>query len=95
MNQELEAFRDQLRQAGQPWSRRGVMTVGAGVVGLLISQIAPTRIVGVPLLVVLALGSLAVIMVGWVFLVLAFLQRRRWAKANPLHEPTLADPGPL
>ena len=89
MNEELEAFRDALRQAGQPWSRRGVATVGVGIVGLVISQVAPWRMVDV----VALLGSFAVIMVGWVFLVIAFFKRRRWAKANPIHEPTLADPG--
>ena len=36
------------------------------------------------------LGSLPVIMVGWVFLVIAFIKRRQWAKAHPLHR---ADPG--
>ena len=91
MSEELEAFRDALRQAGQPWSRRGVATVGVGVVGLVVSQVAPWRMVDV----VALLGSFAIIMVGWVFLVMAFFKRRRWAKANPIHEPTLADPGPL
>lgn len=87
MNEELEAFRDALRQAGQPWSRRGVTTVGAGIVGLLISQLAPWREVAATSLLI----ALAAIMVGWVFLVIAFVKRRRWAKANPLIEPTLAD----
>jgi uncharacterized membrane protein HdeD (DUF308 family) len=87
MNEELEAFRDALRQAGQPWSRRGVTTVGAGIVGLLISQLAPWREVAAASLLI----ALAVIMVGWVFLVIAFVKRRRWTKANPLTEPTLSD----
>ena len=90
MSEDLEAFKDELRAAGQPWSRRGVTVVGVGVVGLLISQVAPTTLV-----IYLALASLAVIMVGWVFLVLAFVKRRRWAKARPLHMPSLADPGSL
>ncbi|HEX4183386.1 MAG TPA: hypothetical protein VHY34_09010 [Caulobacteraceae bacterium] len=87
MNEELEAFRDALRQAGQPWSRRGVTTVGVGIVGLFVSQVAPWRQVAAASLLV----SLAVVMVGWVFLVIAFIKRRRWARANPLIEPTLAD----
>jgi hypothetical protein len=91
MNEDLEAFRDALRQSGQPWSRRGVATVGVGIAGLVVSQVAPCKMVVVGAL----LGSLPVIMVGWVFLVVAFIKRRQWAKANPLHEPTLADPGPL
>lgn len=88
MTGELEAFRDALRQAGQPWSRRGVMIVGVGIVGLVISQVAPSTSVVLAAL----LASVVAITVGWVFLVIAFLKRRRWAKANPIHEPTLADP---
>ena len=91
MNEDLEAFRDALRQAGQPWSRRGVATVGVGIIGLVVSEVAPWKMVVLAAL----LGSLPVIAVGWVFLVIAFIKRRQWAKAHPLHEPTLADPGPL
>jgi hypothetical protein len=91
MNEELEAFKDALREAGQPWSRNGVKIVGAGVVGLLVSQIAPSRWVAV----VALLASFTAIMVGWVFLVIAFIKRRQWARAHPLHEPPLPDPGPL
>jgi Flp pilus assembly protein TadB len=87
MNAELEAFRDALRQAGQPWSRRGVTTVGVGIVGLFVSQVAPWREVAAASLLI----SLAIVVVGWVFLIIAFVKRRRWAKANPLVEPTLAD----
>ena len=91
MSDELEAFRDDLRRAGQPWSRRGVATVAAGIVGLVISQVAPTRWMVV--LIAVALASAAVIMVGWVFLVIAFVKRRRWARENPIQAPALADPG--
>ena len=90
MSGDLEAFQNELRQAGQPWSRRGVAIVSAGIVGLFVSQVAPTTLV-----VYLALISTAVVMVGWVFLIIAFVNRRRWAKAHPLIEPTLADPGSL
>ena len=90
MNEELEAFRDALRQAGQPWSRRGIAVVGVGIVGLVVSQVAPWPAIALSAL----LTSAVVIMVGWVFLVIAFVKRRRWAKANPIHVPTLADPGP-
>jgi L-asparagine transporter-like permease len=90
MNEDLEAFRDALREAGQPWSRRGVGAVAIGIVGLVISQVAPSTSV-----FYVAIASAIVVMVGWVFLVLAFLKRRRWARANPIHVPTLADPGPL
>jgi hypothetical protein len=89
MNEELEAFRDALRQAGQPWSRRGIAVVGVGIVGLVVSQVAPWPLIALSAL----LASTVVILVGWVFLVIAFVKRRRWAKANPIHVPSLADPG--
>ena len=86
MNEELEAFRDQLREAGQPWSRRGVVICGAGIIGLFVSQVAPSGVVAL----VSVLVSFTVMMVGWVFLVIAFIKRRRWARAQPLHEPPLS-----
>jgi hypothetical protein len=89
MNEDLEAFRDELQKAGQPWSQRGVQVCGLGVVGLLVSQVAPVKGGGYTLLVALALASLLAIIVGWVFLVMAFLKRRRWARAHPLVEPPL------
>ncbi|HEX4181609.1 MAG TPA: hypothetical protein VHY32_12530 [Caulobacteraceae bacterium] len=88
MTEELEAFRDRLREAGQPWSRRGVIVCGAGVLGLFISQVAPSRAV---VLVALPVGF-AVMMVGWVFLIMAFVKRRRWARAQRLIEPPLHEP---
>jgi Flp pilus assembly protein TadB len=86
---ELAAFEAELRQAGQPWSRRGVATVAVGLAGLVVSQVAPWTVVALGALLI---GVVAV-SVGWVFLVIAFVRRRRWAKANPIHVPTLADPG--
>jgi hypothetical protein len=92
MNQELEAFRDQLRQAGQPWSRRGVVTCGAGIVGLVVSEVAPSRAVVLAALLI----SVVVMMIGWAFLVIAFVKRRAWARAHPLIEPPLTiDAEPL
>ena len=95
MNQELEAFRHALRQAGQPWSRRGVMTVGVGVVGLLVAQLIaalPSAHAATTFLLA-EMASAAVVMVGWVFLIVAFVRRRAWAKAQRVHEPALpADP---
>jgi len=55
----------------------------------VISQVASTTLV-----LYLALGSAAVVMVGWAFLVVAFIKRRRWARTHKLSEPSLADPGP-
>ena len=89
MSEELEAFRDALRQAGQPWSRRGVYTVGAGMVGWLVAQLVPQVWVAY-----VALVATVVVMVGWVFLVIAFFKRRRWARAHRPSEPPLpAEPG--
>ena len=90
MKDELEAFRDELRQAGQPWSRRGVAVCGAGILGLFLAQVAPGRLFVLCALLI----AFVVMMTGWVFLVIAFIKRRRWARAHPLHEPTLADLGP-
>jgi len=91
MSEEFEAFRAELREAGQPWSRRGVAVIAVGFIGLVVSQVAPSRTVDLGAL----LGSFVLIMIGWAFLVIAFIKRRQWAKANPIHEPTLADPGRL
>jgi hypothetical protein len=88
MSGEIQAFKAELRQAGQPWSGWGVFSFGVGLVGLLISQLVQT-----PMAVWLALGSLAPVAAGWIFLVLAALKRRRWAKTHPIEVPALTEPG--
>ena len=86
MSPEAEAYQTELRQAGQPWSRRGVAVTGAGIVGLVIAQVAPTVWIEVLFLV-----SLAMVAAGWVMLVVAFIRRRRWAAAHPIDVPPLPD----
>ncbi len=86
MSDELETFRDQLYQAGQPWSRRGVGTVATGIVGLVICQVAPWRMVALGALIV----SPLVIMVGWGFLVIGF---RQAATLGQGQSDPCADPG--
>jgi hypothetical protein len=88
MSGEIEAFKAELRLAGQPWSRRGVFLVGLGLAGLLICQL-----IHAPMAPWLALGSLAPMAVGWSFLVLAALKRRRWAKTHLNKGPAPSDAG--
>ena len=97
---ELDAFKRALAEAGQPWSRWGARAVGLGIVGLLIVQLAPVAGKASLRLTDLAPGAfhvlagLAVVLIaaGWVMLILAFLKRRRWEKAQALAEPPLPDP---
>jgi len=85
MTDDLKAFREALRAAGQPYSLWGGRIVGIGLALLVVAQVSPWRAIAV-----LAV-SLAVITVGWVLLIIAFVRRRRWAKAHPLREPPLSD----
>ena len=82
MSSELAAFKEALNSAGQPWSRWGVRLAGAGIVALLIVQIASRY-------VPFALAELALVLIvaGWILLVVAYVKRSRWAKAHPLEEP--------
>ena len=92
MSSEIETFRKALRDAGQPWSRRGIWTAGAGIVLLaatqFVGQAAPFVIYFFPLLI----GSTLLIAVGWVMLIVAVVRRRRWTKAQALAMPRLSDP---
>ena len=85
MSDDLKAFREALRAAGQPYSLWGGRIVGIGLALLVVAQVTPWRPIAV------LAGSLAVITVGWVLLIIAFVRRRRWAKAQPLREPPLPD----
>ena len=85
MTDDLETFRAQLRAAGQPYSLWGTRIVIVGL-GLLVAA----QVLSSYALVLLGV-SLVVIAVGWVMLIMAFVRRRRWAKAHPLQEPSLAD----
>ena len=90
---EAEAFRKALNEAGQPWSRRGVRIVGVGVLAMLVLQIAARS---VPYAFYFLVLSVAVIAVGWIMLIIAVVNRRRWVKANPIGDvPLPPAPGPL
>ena len=88
---EIEAFRAELRAAGQPWSRWGIVLVVIGMIALgcdqFIGQAAPYAELFFPIL----LASVALLAVGWVMLIVAMLRRRRWAKTHDLEMPRLSD----
>ena len=83
---ELAEFRKALNEAGQPWSRRGVRTIGAGFVAILALNIALMVGIGVPYAIYLMLAMLGVVSVGWVMMIMAMLRRRAWAKAHPIED---------
>ncbi|MDR3509939.1 MAG: hypothetical protein P4L64_18785 [Caulobacteraceae bacterium] len=85
MNAELEAFRTELRAAGEPYNLWGGRIVGIGLALLVLAQVLSSYSL------LLLYLSLAVMAVGWVMLIIAFVRRRRWAKAHPLQEPSLTD----
>ena len=85
MTSEIEVFRAELKAAGEPWQKRGVQVVAVGFVGCwsLLPMVASSYAL---LLLYLAIALFAG---GWAMLIVAFLRRRRWAKA---HMPTAAGP---
>jgi hypothetical protein len=99
MSPELQAFKRELDDAGQPWSRLGVRGVGVGLVGLLIVQLSfGAGKVAIWLtdwlpnaFFVLTGLAVAMIAAGWVLLIVAFVKRRRWEKAHVFEPPSLAD----
>ncbi|HXQ12904.1 MAG TPA: hypothetical protein VN805_18085 [Caulobacteraceae bacterium] len=98
MTGDIETFRAALRAAGQPWSRRGIAFAGAGIVLLALLQGVLLGFVRLPPAIAasaLPLGgvSLVLIAVGWVFLIVAVVKRRRWAKTHDLSMPSLSDAG--
>ena len=76
ISDELKAFRAELKAAGEPWRQRGVKLVLIGFGVLVAAQILTAYAL---LLLYLAI---AVFAAGWVFLVIAFVRRRRWAKGR-------------
>ena len=86
--EELEAFREALKAAGQPWQQRGVKTLflgmGALLAAYLLPMVAPSYIYPAGALV------LSVILFGVSFgmMLKAASLRRRWAKT---HTPVLPD----
>jgi uncharacterized membrane protein HdeD (DUF308 family) len=86
MSPETEAFRAELKAAGQPWQQRGVKVVAAGFVVLIGAQIFSS------FALLLLYAAITLIGVGWSFLILAFVRRRRWVKARvDLTLPDLPD----
>jgi hypothetical protein len=92
MSETAAEFRKALSEAGQPWSRRGVRTVGAGIALLLGLNVLGLLSVVVPSAAYVLIASLGLIAVGWVMLIKAVLQRRSWAKAHPVADVPLGDP---
>lgn len=89
MSDEAAEFRAALSAAGQPWSRWGVRTAGAGILALLALQVVPH----VPYPLVALIAAVGVIAVGWVMLITAVLKRRRWYRDHPITDVPL-DPPP-
>ncbi len=85
MSDELKAFREALRAAGQPYSLWGGRIVGIGLLVLVIAQVTARYAL------LLLMASLAIITIGWVLLIIAFVRRRRWTKAHRLQESSLTD----
>jgi uncharacterized membrane protein HdeD (DUF308 family) len=84
MASEIEAFRAELKAAGEPWQQRGIKVAAAGFVVLAVAQILSSYAL---LLLYLAI---LLLLAGWGLLIVAFLRRRRWAKAHPI--ATAPDP---
>ena len=92
---DLNAFKAELDAAGQPWSRVGVRIIGAGFIGCLLTLIGGSYVAFIFVeRMAFFVVSLAVIAVGWVFIIMAMLKRRQWAKAQALRMPPLTGPGP-
>ena len=96
MTGDIETFRAALRAAGQPWSRRGVAFAGTGIILLALLQSVLLGFVRLPPAIAasaLPLGglSLVLIAVGWVFLIVAVVKRRRWAKTHDLTMPSMGE----
>ena len=93
MTSEIETFRAELRAAGQPWSRRGVICTAVGIVILgaaqFVGQAAPFVLYFFPLLI----GSLVVLAAGWAMLIAGVVRRRRWARAHDMALPPLSGAG--
>ena len=93
MTVEIETFSAELRAAGQPWSRRGIIAVAVGIVGLGLTQLVGQTAPFVSLFFPLLIGSLVVLVAGWAMLVVGVLRRRRWARAHDLSLPSLSEAG--
>jgi len=93
-DKEIAAFKADLDNAGQPWSRIGVRVIGAGFICCLLTLIGGSyvRFIFIERMAFFIV-SLTVIAAGWVFLITAMLKRRQWAKAQALQMPPLTGSG--
>ena len=86
--EELEAFRAELKAAGEPWQQRGVKIFFLGMASLLgaylLPMVAPSYVYPVGAL------ALAIILFGTSggMVITAAIERRRWATA---HTPVVPD----
>jgi len=83
MDADLEAFRAQLRAAGHPYSLWGGRIVGLGLLVLVAGQVL------VAFALVFVVVSVLIMAVGWGLLVVAFVRRRRWSRAQASALPQL------
>jgi hypothetical protein len=93
LTSEIDAFRAELRAAGQPWSRRGTIVVAAGIVFLVAVQFVGQAAPFVALFFPLLIAATLLLAAGWVMLIMGVLRRRRWAKSHHLVMPSLGDAG--
>ena len=94
-DKEIAAFKAALDDAGQPWSRIGVRTIGVGFIGCLLTLIGGSYVAFIFVeRMAFFIASLTIIAAGWVFLIVAMLKRRQWAKAQALAMPPLGGSGP-
>ncbi len=76
MTSELNDFRERLQAAGQPYSLWGFRICFVGFAFLLVAQIY-----GRYTFVMLGVAVI-LLAIGWAALIVAFVRRRRWAKAQ-------------
>jgi hypothetical protein len=92
MTSDIEAFRAELKAAGEPWQQRGIKVCAAGFVALVAAQLSAHVVDRLALVLAAFLLALSLLAVGWAFLIIAFVRRRRWAKTRTdLTLPTLPD----
>ena len=96
MNEALDAFRAELRAAGQPYGLWGGRIVGIGfgvlVVIQVLGMVQPKFLLQFGLLL-MAL-CVATIAVGWGLLIVAFVRRRQWARTHAPPAPPPLDSAP-
>ena len=86
MTDDIEAFRAALKAAGEPWQQRGIRIVLVGFAVLVVAQVVSAYAM------LLLVAAVAIIAVGWGFMITAFVRRRRWAKTHAdLTLPDLPD----